>query len=367
MTIGENKRRFSARAVCVGVSRWKRSAASAMLETAEGKPLFARSVNEALRIAVQHKGFIAVWASRPYPHLAERAAALGVPVVRLEDGFIRSVGLGAAFVPPASLVADSRGIYYDPRSPSDLEHFLCHVDISRELTERGGRLRQSLLTHNLTKYNVGCRAAPALVPAGRRGVLVPGQVEDDASIRFGSPIIRTNLALLEAARARHRDAFIIYKPHPDVAAGYRVGAVSPADTARLANATVTDRSITALYEECNHVETMTSLAGFEALLRGLSVTTHGQPFYAGWGLTEDLLPHPRRGRKRSLDELVAATLILYPLYIHPHTGQRCDPEDVLAVLAREVILRKPFRSALQHFYARSRHGLLGGFDRWRRR
>ena len=38
------------------------------------------------------------------------------------------------------------------------------------------------------------------------------------------------------------------------------------------------------------METMTSLAGFEALLRGKPVTTHGQPFYAGWGLTEDICP-----------------------------------------------------------------------------
>ena len=71
---------------------------------------------------------------------------------------------------------------------------------------------------------------------------------------------------------------------------------------------------------------MTSLAGFEALLRGKPVTTYGQPFYAGWGLTEDLCPVPRRTRRRSLDELVAGALILYPRYLDPVTGLRCTPE-----------------------------------------
>jgi capsular polysaccharide export protein len=37
-----------------------------------------------------------------------------------------------------------------------------------------------------------------------------------------------------------------------------------------------------------------SLAGFEALLRGKPVTVHGVPFYAGWGLTTDRGPVPAR-------------------------------------------------------------------------
>jgi capsular polysaccharide export protein len=80
---------------------------------------------------------------------------------------------------------------------------------------------------------------------------------------------------------------------------------------------------------------MTSLAGFEALIRGKSVTTHGQPFYAGWGLTEDLCPVARRTRNRSLDELVAAALILYPTYLDPVSGLRCGPELLIERLAAE--------------------------------
>ena len=64
-----------------------------------------------------------------------------------------------------------------------------------------------------------------------------------------------------------------------------------------------------------------------ALLRGVAVTTHGTPFYAGWGLTRDLAPRPsRRTRTLSLDELVAGALILYPRYLDPATELPCPPE-----------------------------------------
>lgn len=59
---------------------------------------------------------------------------------------------------------------------------------------------------------------------------------------------------------------------------------------------------------------MTSLSGFDALLRGKRVVVYGRPFYAGWGLTEDHLPINRRQRQLTLDALVAGALLRYPLY-----------------------------------------------------
>ena len=63
---------------------------------------------------------------------------------------------------------------------------------------------------------------------------------------------------------------------------------------------------------------LTSLGGFEALLRGISVTTYGLPFYAGWGLTDDKLNNhkwaKRRTRKLTIEELTFITLVEYPLY-----------------------------------------------------
>ena len=82
---------------------------------------------------------------------------------------------------------------------------------------------------------------------------------------------------------------------------------------------------------------MSSLAGFEALLRGKAVTTYGAPFYAGWGLTRDLGPVPdRRTATRTLDELVAAVLLLYPRYLDPKTGLPCPPEVLISRLAESA-------------------------------
>ena len=182
-------------------------------------------------------------------------------------------------------------------------------------------------------------AALDIDSGGRPIILVPGQVEDDASIQRGSPAMKRNIDLLRAVRQRNRDAFVIYKPHPDVEAGFRKGRVSEGDAVALADRVVRGVSIVGLIAICDRMETMTSLAGFEALIRGKPVTTHGQPFYAGWGLTEDLSPVARRKRRATLDELVAATLLLYPRYVDPLSGLVCTPELLVDRLTEATAAR----------------------------
>jgi capsular polysaccharide export protein len=64
--------------------------------------------------------------------------------------------------------------------------------------------------------------------------------------------------------------------------------------------------------------------------------TYGVPFYAGWGLTVDHGPVPsRRTTPRSLDELVAATLLIYPRYLDPLSGLPCPAEVVVVRLAQQ--------------------------------
>jgi len=155
--------------------------------------------------------------------------------------------------------------------------------------------------------------------------LVPGQVEDDASIRCGAVDIRTNAALLQATRNAFPEACIIYKPHPDVLAGLRKGAVPNA--AALADIIVENAAPATLFAQVDRVATITSLMGFEALLAGLPVTCFGQPFYAGWGLTDDHVDMPaRRTARPTVDQLAEAALVDYPLYRDPITRQPCPPE-----------------------------------------
>jgi len=169
---------------------------------------------------------------------------------------------------------------------------------------------------------------------------VPGQVEDDASIRLGAGEVRTNLALLAHARELHPRALIVYKPHPDVEAGLRDGRVAPDDLARLADAVANDADPAALIAQADRVVTMTSLMGFEALLRGVAVTTLGAPFYAGWGLTRDLGPVPaRRAARPSVAALAHAALIAYPRYRDPVTGLPCPVELAVDRLSTGAIPR----------------------------
>lgn len=249
--------------------------------------------------------------------------------IRVEDGFLRSRGLGAELVPPLSLVTDDLGIYYDPSRPSRLERLIAARETLRpDQRRRAERLIATLRDNRLSKYNLGGND-PALSPGHK--VLVPGQVEDDASIRTGAGEVRTNAELLRAVRAARPGAVIVYKPHPDVEAGLRTGAL---DATELADVTARNADAAALLDHVDEVWTITSLLGFEALLRGLPVTTLGAPFYAGWGLTTDLGPVPDRRRARpDLAGLVHATLIDYPRYLDPVTGLPCPAEVAAERLA----------------------------------
>lgn len=264
----------------------------------------------------------------------------GTATLRLEDGFIRSVGLGADLVRPLSWVMDRHGIYYDATRPSELELILKNTRFDDGLLARALALRERLVADGLTKYNVGApgwqRPENRPLPSGgkdtrsaRRVILVPGQVESDASLAYGAPDICRNLDLLRAVRAANPDAYVVYKPHPDVVAGLRRKGLGEADTARWCDEVLVDASMGELLLSVDEVHTLTSLAGFEALLRGRKVVCYGQPFYAGWGLTRDMLPVTRRERSLSLDELVAGVLILYPAYISRTTRRYTTPERAL--------------------------------------
>lgn len=290
------------------------------------------------------------WASQLDAEAEERCRARGHALWRMEDGFLRSIGLGVDLARPLSLVVDALGIHYDASRESELERTLNEAPFSPALLHRAARLRERLVTLRLSKYNVpGARRIQR--PEGGRLLLVPGQVESDASIVHGTLDIRTNGALLAAVRQANPDARILYKPHPDVATGARIGALSQADE-HLYDREVGDVDIVDLLDMVDEVHTMCSLTGFEALLRGRRVVTYGMPFYAGWGLTEDRHACPRRRRRLDLDALVAATLILYPLYVDPGSRRLCNAETAVALLEqrRAEHHRPAWRTHLYRWY-----------------
>ncbi len=282
------------------------------------------------------------------------------PNTRLvEDGFLRSRGLGADLVPPLSLVTDGQGIYYDPSRPSDLETLISNsVTLPLTAEDRATRLIRAITASGLTKYNL-TGVTPGFDAQGREVILVPGQVEDDASILKGAADIHTNAELVDAVRRDFPEAFIIYKPHPDVERGLRKGGEPP-------NADLVARKADplALIEDCDRVATTTSLLGFEALIRSVPVTCYGRPFYAGWGLTDDRAQQPaRRTARPNLAQMAHAVLIDYPRYFDPVTGMPCPPEVVVTRLAMGQVTKSNRANRL----LAKLQGLFSGFaPLWRR-
>ena len=267
---------------------------------------------------------LAVWGMKS----VEGRLASGVKILRLEDGFLRSVGLGADLTRPVSWVVDSRGIYFDASKESDLELFLAHYEFEPELLDRAAKLRERIVALGLTKYNVGDSnwRRPGSV---QKVVLVPGQVESDDSIKYGAAGMHSNLELLQATRRDNPDSYIVYKPHPDVVAGMRASSTKEDDLSNWCDEVVNDAAMGDLLLKVDKVAVLTSLAGFEALLRNKAVTCYGKPFYSGWGLTLDVDARGRRVRDLSIDQLVAATLILYPVYLSRIRDALISPEEAL--------------------------------------
>ncbi len=345
-------------AVCLGIHPYKRDRVRELLASDAPPPAFRGKPARAVALAARRGGGLLAWSASAPADLPARCEAAGVPLHWLEDGFIRSAGLGAAFRAGASFALDRHGPYYDPGRESDLARLLATAEFPPALLARAGALRQAVVARGVTKYNLGGSVPEIAAPPGRRRILVPGQVEDDASIRHGAGRVSRNLHLLRAVRAAAPDAFILYKPHPDIEAGFRRGRIAEAELAGLADQVLRGVPMAPLFGLVDEVHTITSLTGFEALLRGLPVTCWGTPFYAGWGLTEDRGPPatPPRTRRLSLDELVAAALILYPRCIDPLTRLPCPPEVLLERMDRPELFppgRRARLRALQGLVTRS--------------
>ena len=257
-------------------------------------------------------------------------------IVRVEDGFLRSRGLGSDFSAPQSLVFDRQGLYFNCNKNSDLEDLLNDHHCTLPESHRASRLISLIISRKLSKYNVGTSSGTTSfkdVPEKTRKLLVVGQVENDASLQFGCKDIADNTSLVQCVRKEHPDAYIVFKPHPDVVAGNRKGQVSTDVMSACVDRVSSDENVIDCIEACDEVHTMTSLSGFEALLRKKKVITYGIPFYAGWGLTTDRHQILRRKTRRTLEELVYCALIKYPRYLDIDTGEFITPEDFVVCIS----------------------------------
>lgn len=289
-------------------------------------------------ILADRRSTVYVWGYKHPDFIIPFCERWGVPYFRMEDGFIRSVALGAEKAPPISLCFDSPVLYFDATAPSRLEEIIQTYDFAgdAELMQRARRGIDRLIETRLSKYNSSTDVDVEAIygPKDRKRVLVVGQVEGDMSIVKGCNRQIDNNDLVRIAARENPEAQIIYKPHPEVLRGVRKDPPQSKPDEVRGIALILDQDITLAdaFKTVDHVYTITSLSGFEALIRGIKVTCLGMPFYAGWGATDDRQSCARRTAKRTVEEIFAAAYILYPKYFDPILRKHIDFEEALDLL-----------------------------------
>ncbi len=333
-----SRRAWPTKLAAYGFSFWKKSFVNQFIGLNKNNIRFIKSLNQ-VKNGDQEQ--IITWGANNFYKIRKKYPDKQVLI--MEDGFLRSVGLGSDLKRPSSLVVDSSGIYYDSTSPSDIEEILSNIKLSESQFQRSRELIQKIISLTITKYNVGASLNAEvsnvikLERQHREVILVTGQLHTDASIKYGSPIVKTNRHLIERVRADNPGGFLIYKAHPDVVSGNKGDLKELAYAQEQCDLILENIHISELYSLVDKVCVTTSLAGFEALLRGLPVTCYGLPFYAGWGLTEDMLEIQRRARSLTIEELAYGALIDYPKYINWKDSKLTTPENLLHGLSETQV------------------------------
>ncbi|MCR8709089.1 capsular polysaccharide biosynthesis protein [Campylobacter sp. RM5063] len=314
----------------LGFTLWKRWFMKPFFKAKNNKIIFLNSLDELYKANLDSEDKIFIWGKKYDKFLL--AKDFNNEIFLVEDGFLRSVFLGSDLTRPFSLIVDSKGLYVDPSKPSDLEDILQNHIFDEGLKQRAKKLISTITQNKFSKYN-GLKHETLNFNTNKKIILIPAQVEDDVSMILGGAGFDT-LKLLQNVRKANENAFIVFKPHPDVLSGNRKGLKDKSIILKYCDEIIENVSIDSAINASDEVHTITSTSGFDALLRGKKVVVYGKPFYAGWGLTMDLHEIPRRTRVLSLEELVAGVLILYPRYIHPKNKNLCEVELALDIMLK---------------------------------
>jgi capsular polysaccharide export protein len=256
-----------------------------------------------------------------------------------EDGFIRSLNLGANNSPSFSLVEDDIGIYYDATAPSKLENILNTYDFSSDvrLLTTAAKAMALMRRYHISKYN----NAPN-VPEGffqndtKPKILVIAQTSGDASLVYGLGNVFSTKQMIDDAIKENPSSSVYIKIHPDVLAGKKSSDIKREDVPDTCIILDKDVNPISLLKHFSKVYTKTSGMGIEALVLGLEVVCYGLPYYAGWGLTLDKQTCDRRQRTLKVEELFAGAYILYTKYYNPYTQNSSDIIDTI----HEIIKQK---------------------------
>lgn len=232
---------------------------------------------------------IYIWGYKAPDFFIEYIRAQNLDVFFLEDGFIRSTPDDESGAPPLSIVMDSQAPYFDTTRPNDLTDLIANFDFTQDGYDEA--LAQEVLdyyvSHRVSKYNHQpyVDVVPIYGIKNKNRILVLGQVSHDDSLKYGGGIGINLLDVVNKAIEENPNAQIIVKPHPMTLDDFSmINALTKLDCLILTQSI----HLVDAFETIDHVYTITSLGGFEALLRGKKVTVLGRPFYHDWTETSEL-------------------------------------------------------------------------------
>ena len=335
--------------VVINATSWKKELLEHYLQGYKSLH-FIKNTNEAIEFCIKNGATLVQWASKKDESLDKIIKDNNISTLFVEDGFVRSKGLGSTYQKPFSLVLDKGGIYYDPSSNSDLFALLSNIKDYKylfKLEQRASKLIDYLVKHSMTKYNIGTDSGFEKFKQdikqqaqNKKIILAPGQVESDASVKKAGGLIQSNFEFLKKVREDNKDAFIIYKPHPDVIAQTRQADKNINEIKKYCDVIISDFNISLLYDLVDVICVLTSQSGFEAILRGKKVCVYGKPFYSNWGLSQDYQKIASRCAMLTKEQLVACVLILYPSYFDWCTNLFCRVEDICYRLEHDFVQPK---------------------------
>lgn len=281
------------------------------------------------------------WGITPNPAKTRHrslAREMGKPVLIVEDGFLRSVGIGLSGEPGLSIIVDDTTAYYDATKPSRLAR---RLESGPGLTDaeqsRSENVIERIVKARLSKYNHAPDIPLQVGRPERRKLLLVDQREGDQSVVSGLADAQTFNRMVADVMRERQGWDIIVKQHPDAITG---GKKSYLNRETLAFARDRD-DIHFIDFDCNpfalldiveEVYVVASGLGFEALMAGKSVHCYGMPFYAGWGVTTDKMALSSRTRTRTVPEIFHYAYIEASRYYSPDLNGRCEIEDLISYL-----------------------------------
>ncbi|MEA2019601.1 MAG: capsular polysaccharide biosynthesis protein, partial [Campylobacterota bacterium] len=208
----------------------------------------------------------------------------------LEDGFIRSLGLGVDKSPTFSIVEDDIGIYYDATTSSKLENILNNYDFKSDenLISEAKKAIALIKTHHISKYNNSIDIKENYFNSkDEKRVLIIAQTAGDSSLKYGMLDDFTTEDMIKDALLENIDSGIYLKVHPDVLSGKKSSDIDIKSLDKRVKVITENLNPISLLKKFDKVYTKTSGMGMEALIVGCKCVCYGMPYYAGWGITID--------------------------------------------------------------------------------